>query len=364
MVRNTKKVNFYRLALRKGRKYRMQQTDDDCLQGTGGGCFFYLAPVFDSMNEDETWHRLCLNAEFEACKYEIFAAATNIDLSEILSREDLSEDEIIEVLKEHSWIRKVNTSDMLLHNLQGRYLWVLILVFAAKVDSEFLIEGFHVEFPQSSFVEYLPEIYQEGGRNSFFERYMAVLQTMYEDLEKEVDDIPEYLDYELTNEEHLRQLSKWTGSWSDSQDFSPEQLRFVLGHLQEIQSGRGTKKVMEEMIELLTGCKAMIVEYFKWHDWMKKNSSMLESYEQLFGKNEDTFTVIIDTRDTVKRFSKESILKFLEDYTPLGMYCNVVLLDKSSHMNTHCYLDKNSYLSVPQKADTQRIILGENYILT
>ena len=54
-------------------------------------------------------------------------------------------------------VRRVNTPDLLLHDLEGRYLWILIRVLGAGSDSSFTIEGFLVEFPWRSFVEYLPE---------------------------------------------------------------------------------------------------------------------------------------------------------------------------------------------------------------
>ena len=46
MVKTAKKVNMFRLALRRGIKYRMELTDDDRLCGSGGGYFAWLAPVF------------------------------------------------------------------------------------------------------------------------------------------------------------------------------------------------------------------------------------------------------------------------------------------------------------------------------
>ena len=362
MLESAKKVNFYRLALTRGKRHRMELSEDNRLIGNGGGYFSYLAPMFDSEDYNGTWHRLCLNGEFDGCKYEIVAAATNVDLSDILEDENCTPVQQLELLKEYTHTRRVNTEDMLLHELQGRYLWVFISVSGSRIDSRFIIDGFHVEFPYGSFTEYLPEIYQQE-RGEFFERYMAVMQSLYEDLEKEVEHIPNYLDYETTPTENLPIFAEWTGDWAAGENYSPKQMRYLFNHLQEIQSGRGTKKVMEQMIQLVTGYKATIVEYFKWHDWMQKKSDLLESYERLFGKNEDTFTVIIDISSNEKEISREWLARFLEDYTPLGMNCNVVLLHANSNMDTHCYLDKNSCLSTPITADADGVILGGNYIL-
>lgn len=363
MMENRKQVNFYRLALEGGKRFRIELSADYRLTGTGGGTFTYLAPVYDSMDRNGTWHRLVLSGIFQECKYEIMAAASNEDLRELLYAEDQTADQMEQILREQTFIRKVNTDDLLLHSLEGQYLYILIRVSGARADSHFQIDGFQVEFPCGSFVEYLPEIYQTAGRDAFFERYLAVLQSMYEDQEREVDHVPDYLDYESTSEEYLPELASWTGSWSREQQYSTDQIRWILKHLQEIQCGRGTGHVLKEMIVLSVGREARILEYFKWHDWMKKGSVLMEIYEKLYGREEDTFTVILDATGMKNPPGKERLLRLMEDYIPFGMNCNLVLLDWSSHMDTHCYLDKNSRLSMPEQADTSGFILGGNYVL-
>ena len=315
MMENRKQVNFYRLALAEGKRFRMELSDDYRLTGTGAGVFTWFAPVYDSMDQNETWHRLVLSGNFRECKYEIMAAASNEDLREFLYAEERTADQIEEMLREQTFIRKVNTDDLLLHSLTGQYLYILIRVSGARVDSHFQIDGLHVEFPWGSFVEYLPE------------------------------------------------LASWTGDWSREQQYSSGQIRWLLKHLQEIQCGRGTGHVLEEMIALSVGRKARILEYFKWHDWMKKGTGLMEAYEKLYGREEDTFTVILDTSDMKHPPAKEKLLQLMEDYIPLGMNFNLVLLDWSSHMDTHCYLDKNSRLSIPEQADTSGFVLGGNYVL-
>ena len=69
MMEEGKKINFYRLGLENGRRYRMELTDEYRLSGTGGGVFLYLAPVYDSRDRDGSWHRLVLEGDFYRCKY-------------------------------------------------------------------------------------------------------------------------------------------------------------------------------------------------------------------------------------------------------------------------------------------------------
>ena len=157
-------------------------------------------------------------AYFYRCKYEVLVMATNENLTEQTEKawEEGSSPDLF--WPEGSYVRKVNTDDFLLHELKGRYLWILIRISGAAVDSHFCIEGFRVEFPWTSFSGYLPEIYQEAGQNSFFERYMAVFQSMYEDLEQQVDHLPRILDYESTPDENLETLLTWTGKTYGAQN--------------------------------------------------------------------------------------------------------------------------------------------------
>ena len=353
MVEVGKKVNFYRLALRRGKMHRMTLSEDDRLTGEGGGIFCYLAPMFDSTDYEGTWHRLRLEGTFSNCKYEVIAAATDVNLEETITDEAIDFSDKLELLKDYSYVRKVNTDDMLLHNLQGRYLWVFIKVTGSKIDSSFKIEGFSVEFPHGSFVEYLPEIYQDE-RNSFFERYMAVLQSLYEDLEKEVDFVPRYLDYETAPDVNLKLFAEWTGRWNENGQWTPEQLRYLIRNLQSIQCGRGTWTVMEKMIYLMTGQKASVIEHFRWKDWADKDSVHLKEYYKKYGNDEDTFVVVIDATEKEVGVSERMLEKMLEDYTPLGMNCKVLYLKKKSLMDSQAYLEENSYLT---SADQELVLI-------
>ena len=141
------------------------------------------------------------------------------------------------------------------------------------------------------------------------------------------------------------------------------EIRMLIRDLSKIQTGKGTVRVMKQMIQFVTGRDAVIMEYFKWHDWMRRGASQLERYEKLFGKNEDQFCVILDLTREGQPVVPEELQKLLQEYTPLGMNSNLIFLDWSSQMDTHCYLDKNSRLAIPERADTSGFSLDGNYVL-
>lgn len=363
MAQTAKKVNYYRLGLKNGVCRRMTMTEDYLLTGSGAGAFTYLAPVYDSGNNEETWHRFKLSGIFRECKYEIYATASDVDFREELFAEKSTDSGILEMLNYHNAIRIVGNDDILLHKLTGRYLYIYIRVMSASVVGSFCINGFSVEFPAGSFVEYLPEIYQEEGRDSFFERYMAVFQSVYEDMEQAIANIPTQLDYETTEDKNLQMFTEWTGKWHTQRQLNPEQVRYMLKNLNEIQTGRGTAHVLELVVKLVTGGDVFVLEYFKWHDWMKGRSSLTESYSKLFGENEDVFTILLRDMDGQLAGKRQYINKIIEDYLPFGMKCNLVWLEWNSHMDSYCYLDANSRLFIPEQASTSGIVLGDLYTL-
>lgn len=364
MKKMKKSVNFYHLALHGGRLHRMEFSGEDVLRGAGGGLFSYLAPVFDTEDLDSTYHRLVLEGNFTDCRYEILAAATNVDLGEELFAPDTTPAMQKEILREHSHVRRVNTQDLLLHELTGRYLWVWIGVTGSMADSSFTIKGFHMEFPAGSFVEYLPEVYQEP-EDSFFSRYMAVLQSLYEDLEQKLDHIPEQLDYETTGQENQSLFAGWVGLEPGACSLTPEQRCYLLKNLQKFQSGKGTREVLRQVLELVTKRKVVILEYFKWHDWMQKGSLLLEQYEELYGKDASIFAVFIDCvgEHPDELPSRTALYRLIEEYMPLGMSCRLICLNDASNLDTNCYLDVNSRLAIPTLADTRGFALGGSQIL-
>ena len=362
-MQQTKKVNYFHLSLKNGQTEKISFSNSFQLTGKGGGSFVYIAQVFDTDDLDSTFHRLKLYGQFEKCKYEIWVMACNTDESGVMESSEVSMADKLAYMQKFSYQRSVNTDDILLHSLSGRYLWVAIRVMAAAMESSFVIDGFSVEFPKSSFIDYLPEIYREDS-NSFFERYMAVLQSLYEDLEERIEEVPKQLDYESCDKKNLPLFAQWTGLDENGKKFTPEQLRYLIAHLQTIQSGKGTTDVLQKIISLVYGKQAKVIENFKWNEWMK-NSEYLEHYKKLYGKDESVFTLMLDcVYDEPENLpDKSELMKLISEYTPLGVRCHLVYLRENYNMDTHCYLDVNSVLSTPKIADASGFELGSNHIL-
>ena len=367
MKSKPKYVNYAGVYLIKG-QYEGMKPDKDCtLRGEGGGSFLYIAPVFDSGEEANTWQSLHLEGTFHDCKLEVVAAASELDYSDFLEDKQVSLQEKEALIRSMNGVRKVNTADLLLTDLQGRYLYLVIKV-SGQMECEFCIHMAAVEFPKNSFLRYFPEVYQT--ENDFFERYISIFQSMYMDAEREIDKLPMRLDYEKAEFSDLMQLAEWIGMdevivQEAVREGEADKLRKLIAHANEIQSGKGTKESLKLVLQILYNKDFQILEYFKWYEYLENRPEELTLYQRLYGKDSSCLTIMIEDKEDTKfpEAVRKSMRKVVSRMIPLGMDCNLICLHGSSHMDTHCYLDHNSKLASFAVANANGMELYGNVIL-
>jgi len=247
MKQKPKYVNYVGAMLAQGQYRNMCLEKENMLTGTGSEISYYIAPVFDSMQEEESWQSLHLDFEQTESRVTVLAAASDIDYSEVLKASEVSWEEKESIITSMDHIQKVNTADILLSSLGGRYFYLMLKV-QGQSDSSFCLLGARMEFPKNSFLEYFPEVYRQN--NDFFERYISIFQTLYLNLEKQVDALPDRLDYEKAKGEDLVTLAQWAGLypvWIQEalRCGQEDTLRCLLSHAHEIQSGKGTCHVLK-----------------------------------------------------------------------------------------------------------------------
>lgn len=367
MKQELKFVNFFNSSLLKGYTTNLKVCNNSLKAKNKTGYSGYFSKTFNTSSSDMTFNRMLLDADFSDCKTEIIISAFNsdtivvdddfVEIDSYLADKDISDEEKISVLKSFSYTRIVNAKDILLYDIKGRYVVVYIGVYTKK-ESDFTIRGFRVEFPKMSFSEYFPEIYRNNG--DFFEKYISLYQSMYLDEEKKIDRIPALLDYETTPDNFVEELASWIGIDNKDNLFTPEQLRYLIKNSDFFQGKKGTAGVLSRLIELYTGQKPIIVEFFKWYYLMKKNKSLTDQYKKLYGDGGNHFAVIIDTLKLKREIDEKKLKKLISSNIPMGSKFNLILLEKCNHTDMNCYLDVNSYISTPKRATSDGIVLGGN----
>ncbi len=360
MKQPLKQVHFYRRALAAGRAQGFEFDDGLCLHLTGdeGGAYF---ASFDTADPDGTYHRLVVDGDFDGAKLEVIAAVSPADAAPgvenfsafLASDAPAAEKMAAMMLLPH--VRAVNQPDILLHQLEGR--WVFLCVCALRQDAaSCTLRGLRLEFPRYSFTRYFPEIYQAGD---FFTRYLAVFQSLYLDLEKQVDDVPLALDYESADAEQLAALASWLGLDTAGGIFGPEQLRQLIRDSRLYQGGKGTRAALESIVELACGVRPRIVEYFQWSG-RPMSAARRRLYESLYGEDGDSFCVLLDLtqRRQPLPVTEAQLDGLIDAYSMLGIRHKLVFLRRCSYTDTHCYLGVNSCLSTPETASVDGVRLG------
>ena len=204
----------------------------------------------------------------------------------------------------------------------------------------------------------------------YFERYISIFQSMYLDVERKIDKLPMRLDYEKAEFADLLQLAEWIGMdevivEEAVREGETEKLRKLIAHANEIQSGKGTKKALKLVLQILYSDNIQLLEYFKWYEYLENRPEELRLYQKLYGQDSSSLTILMEEKDETgyTEAERKSIRKVVSRMLPLGMDCNLIFLRSSCHMDTHCYLDHNSELASLASANANGMELYGNVVL-
>lgn len=313
----------------------------------------FLSRVLDSYQDDMVWHRSCfdVHGRFTGA-YKLTIYATNsieferdgalYRVDELVRSAEYSLDAKMELLEPYIQKQVVGQRDVFLHEVVGRYLWIALEIYP-QGHEKISISNITVYLPSRSWIEYLPAVYQRADLESgFLERYLGIFQTLYEDLNLNIRNVADYFDAECCDQEFLHWLSEWL-DLSDSYLWSEDKLRRFLSRSVELYLERGTRKSIEDIVEIYTGAKPYIVETFqleKFKDQEEYETTLLPMY----GDNPLCFTVLVK-EEHVKTVQEINILiKIIEEMRPVQMEIKLVILKPYIFLNQYSYLGINSVL--------------------
>lgn len=313
---------------------------------------FLISRVLDSRETDMEWHRMFLQLDNHGdASYDITIYAANSIKRTIEDKESNLEDVIfdtnMDILQKKKIFRPYlqktvrNTEDILLHEIKGRYLWFLIEVrLQTKQEIEF--DRIQIYFPRQSWISYLPEVYQSEDKNMFMERFLAIYQTMHEELNNEIKNIPYLIDVENAEQEFLLWLAQWLDI-AESYVWSKEQLRNLLKNAVRLYKMRGTCQAVREFIMLYTnGVEPYIVENFRIEQYKNKSNKVL--MERLYGNNPYQFQVIVKEENVPTIREYQTLTKIIDEVKPAYMELQLVVLKPYIFLDQHTYIGINTVL--------------------
>ena len=185
-----------------------------------------ISGSIDSFEHNHVWDRISFDWSFAPntnCRISCFAANSKIvetdgepvDFDNWLMDEKISAERRADIVKRlFTQVTELSGDGLL--NCRGRYLW-LKLDIAAQNRGSFELRSVSMTLPDEKITDYLPDVYRKGlVESDFFPRFMAIFDSIFFDLEDDIDRIGERLDYRIAGEDMLSTLRRGLAS-ADSQ---------------------------------------------------------------------------------------------------------------------------------------------------
>ncbi|KUO71046.1 MAG: hypothetical protein APF81_15355 [Desulfosporosinus sp. BRH_c37] len=226
--------------------------------------------------------------------------------------------------------------------VSGRYLW-LKLEFLVPQPELFCLRKIKLLLADEKIIQYLPEIYRDGKENNdFFQRFMKIFDSIFFDIEENVNRLPEKLDYTQAKGDLLRYLADWV-SIQDAQNMGDEELRERIAAIMPEYLAIGTKPGIERFVERELKVRPRIIEFFDYKRMLYEGRDK-ELYKELFGTNPYKFFILLPA-DVFSSQNTNSFLRKLKNNIPAYTETEIVLLKKRIILGKHTYLGINSMVA-------------------
>lgn len=301
-----------------------------------GGEHYMILPVLDSGVEDCQWGRIRFSMNLpENCVCYLYAAASNERTGEeLLMNRDTGLMDKKRLLSTMTCLRFINKSDVLLYEIEGRYLWIGVEIIGEGVT----IEDMVVQAPGDNFMQLFPEVYRQ--KNSFFHRYLSIFSSIYNDFDDRLTHQDDLLDIDQVPPELLELYLKWLGIDVRGGFLEESTLRKLLKESKELIQYKGTKWSIERICELMIGEKPVIVERGLMQNYVK--SSEQETYDALYGSTAYDVTLLVGR--IVDKKKEEQLLHLLRQFKPVRSRLHIVFLKNNGILDEYSYLDKNAMM--------------------
>ena len=264
-----------------------------------------------------------------------------------LTDEEIPAPDRLIYLKNQGAKRFLKSSDCLVYDLQGRYLYVALEVIG---EEELQISQMVVDSTGDNFMNTFPQVYRERG--SFFHRYMSIYSSIYNDFQREIDSIHKILDLDTCSEELLIIYGGWLGINLRAGLLPIEVTRKLVKEAYSLNRMKGTREAVERVLTIILGEKPVIVEHNQVRD--AKNEGGSKTPIQF--KIRTIFDVTILIKRNLTEELRHQIYFMLEQFRPVRARFSIAQMDDKATVDSNSYLDVNTVL--PGSGKTGR--LNEN----
>ncbi len=303
----------------------------------------YLQAI-DSAENGSRWGRFSFDADLtEDMAIYVYAAAVDINtvydnettfsMDDILTSGEFSDVDKKALLSEMEVKRFVGKTDILLYELEGRYLFLAIEIIG---DGEGSLSKLRVDSRGDNFMETLPEIYRQ--RNSFLHRFLSSFSSIYNDFEDEIDRLPEILDPKKAPTDVLMEYGRWMGIDLSGNFLSDEAIRLLVKEGYNLNRMKGTRACIKRLFEIVLGEQVIILE-----------QNTIRSYpgadEYPWLKTDSIYDVNILVKTPLSDNERHQFLYLLKQFVPIRTRLHLIQIKDSGVLDTDTYLDMNAIIT-------------------
>ncbi|MCR5626486.1 MAG: phage tail protein [Lachnospiraceae bacterium] len=357
-IQYTIRKNRYRRSYIEGFKV----TEDDVLVFDQDSLYhgIFLDPL-DGIERDRYWGRLAMKLTMDedmACY--VYVLAIN-DLVIVDDNDQIFDIEAFLKDPENSMIQKVNMiqrlgakrfvnrDDILLYDLSGKNLLIGIEILG---QGDARIENLRINAVGDNFMNTFPEVYRE--RNSFFHRYMSIFSSIYNDFQDEIDNVHELLDLDTCSTELLELYGSWMGIDLQGGYLSEDILRTLVKEGYNLNKMKGTRKVIERIMEIVLGEKVLVLEHNSIRSYLKNDDSEIPPGIKEGG----IYDVSVLVKQHINEELQHRLVYLLNQFKPLRTRINIIEMDKNAQVDSNSYLDLNA--TIPEE---KNVVLDEESVL-
>lgn len=317
----------------------------------------FWSRLLDSREKETCWHRLtmdCYSLGDASVRLSLYCGeSSNVlqdghtrDWSELLQDPTVSDETRRELAAPYLQKTVLSPTDLLLHELTGRYLWFRLELLPLGGQSP-TVGQIKLRFPKETWLQYLPEVYQDDAAgSSFTRRFLGIFQSLYTDLEEDIREVSRYFDPEVVGGDYL----DWLAAWLDVEDgylWPEETLRQLVRRGMELYRIRGSRRYVFEMVELYTGRKPWVIEHSQVEPFLI-DAGRAALLRTLYGESPYLVTLILDGAALGSSEAHKALLRIIDNAKPAWVEVNLVIL------KPYIFLDRYSYLGVNSTLDRYR----------
>ena len=219
-------------------------------------------------------------------------------------------------------------------NRTGRYLWLAFELTSAGARTP-SVRRLRLWTAGDHMIDYLPDIYRS---QDFTRRFLSIFDSMYTDMERDIDDLPGRMDYEYAEGDMLRCLASWMCvERADSPELLRRRIRTALGDYEDLYTVEGVRR----SVRRLTGRDPILIEHFQVSP-NRPECRDPEAYRRLYGEDPYRFFVLLPEDTFSSQRERKEFQRQMEEVIPAGMSMRMIQLKQCVQLGWHTYLGVNS----------------------